>query len=249
MPAGRVHVIPLGVDPEVFRPGVAPLALPPGPDLRFLFVGGTIFRKGIDLLLSAFARAFRPTDGVGLVIKDMGTKTFYRGQTAEAGVAKLREQGYSVEYIDRDLGEAEIAGLYAACDCLVHPFRGEGFALPVVEAMACGLPVIVTGAGPVLDYATEETAFFIPARRGNVRRVPRGRSRDDRPAVALGAGPGCPGRASPPRSGRSGRGAGQGERCVGLDPRAFYLGPRRGGGREAAAGAGGGRGWKELEER
>jgi len=65
---GRVHVIPLGVDPEVFRPGLAPLALPPGPDLRFLFVGGTIFRKGIDLLLSAFARAFKPSDGVGLVI-------------------------------------------------------------------------------------------------------------------------------------------------------------------------------------
>jgi len=32
--------------------------------------------------------------------------------------------------------------------------------------MACGLPVIVTGAGPVLDYASEETAFLIPARRG-----------------------------------------------------------------------------------
>jgi len=166
VPPGRVHVIPLGVDPEVFRPGLAPLALPPGPDLRFLFVGGTIFRKGIDLLLSAFARAFKPSDGVGLVIKDMGTKSFYRGQTAEANVAGLRERGYPVDYIDRSLSEEEIAGLYAACDCLVQPFRGEGFALPVVEAMDCGLPVIVTGAGPVLDYASEETAFLIPARRG-----------------------------------------------------------------------------------
>jgi len=166
VPPERVHVIPLGVDPEVFRPGLAPLALPPGPDVRFLFVGGTIFRKGIDLLLSAFARAFQPSDGVGLVIKDMGTKSFYRGQTAEASVAGLRERGYPVEYIDRSLGEQEIAGLYAACDCLVHPFRGEGFALPVVEAMACGLPVIVTGAGPALDYASEETAFLIPAHRG-----------------------------------------------------------------------------------
>ena len=79
----------------------------------------------------------------------------------------LRERGYAVEYIDRDLDENEIARLYAACDCLVHPFRGEGFALPVVEAMACGLPVIVTGAGPVLDYASDETAYLIPAQRGN----------------------------------------------------------------------------------
>jgi glycosyltransferase involved in cell wall biosynthesis/tetratricopeptide (TPR) repeat protein len=166
VPPERVHVVPLGVDPEVFRPGLAPFPLPPGPSVRFLFVGGTIFRKGIDVLLAAYARAFRPSDGVGLVIKDMGSRSFYRGQSAEARVAELREQGYPVEYIDRDLTEAEMAGLYAACDGLVHPFRGEGFALPVVEAMACGLPVIVTGAGPVLDYATEETAFLIPARRG-----------------------------------------------------------------------------------
>ncbi len=119
------------------------------------------------MLLSAFARAFEPGDSVGLVIKDMGTKSFYRGQTAEAKIGGLRERGYSVEYIERDLDEEELPRLYAACDCLVHPFRGEGFALPVVEAMACGLPVIVTGAGPVLDYASEETAFLIPARRGN----------------------------------------------------------------------------------
>ena len=141
--------------------------LPPGPGFRFLFVGGTIFRKGIDVLLAAFERAFQPGDDVGLVIKDMGSKSFYRGQTAETKVAALRERGYSVNYIDRNLDEQDMARLYAACDCLVHPFRGEGFALPIVEAMACGLPVIVTGAGPVLDYASEETAFLIPARRGN----------------------------------------------------------------------------------
>ena len=117
------------------------------------------------MLLAAYTRAFRASDAVGLVIKDMGSRSFYRGQTAEARVAELRERGYPVEYIDRDLTETELAGLYAACDGLVHPFRGEGFALPVVEAMACGLPAIVTGAGPVLDYATEETAFLIPARR------------------------------------------------------------------------------------
>ena len=167
VPEGRVRVIPLGVDPEIFKPAQAPLVLPPGPGFRFLFVGGTIFRKGIDVLLAAFERAFQPGDDVGLVIKDMGSKSFYRGQTAEARVAALRERGYSVNYIDRNLDEQDMARLYAACDCLVHPFRGEGFALPIVEAMACGLPVIVTGAGPVLDYASEETAFLIPARRGN----------------------------------------------------------------------------------
>jgi glycosyltransferase involved in cell wall biosynthesis len=166
LPEEKVHVIPLGVDPEVFRPGVSPLSLAQGPRIRFLFVGGTIFRKGIDVLLTAFERAFKAKDGVGLVIKDTGAQSFYRGQTAEKQIAEMREGGYQVEYIDRELTETELAGLYAASDCLVHPFRGEGFALPVIEAMARGLPVIVTRAGPALDYDSEETAFLIPARRG-----------------------------------------------------------------------------------
>jgi glycosyltransferase involved in cell wall biosynthesis len=165
VPAERVAVVPLGVDPAVFHPGLAAFPLPAGPSVRFLFVGGTIFRKGIDVLLAAYARAFRPSDEVGLVIKDMGAKSFYRGQTAEARVGELRDRGYPVEYIDGALTETELAALYAACDALVHPFRGEGFALPVVEAMACGLPAIITAGGPVLDYATAETAYLIPARR------------------------------------------------------------------------------------
>ena len=67
-------MIPLGADPGVFRPDARPLSLPAGPGFRFLFVGGTIYRKGFDLLTKAYTRAFRPSDGVGLVIKDMGTK-------------------------------------------------------------------------------------------------------------------------------------------------------------------------------
>jgi glycosyltransferase involved in cell wall biosynthesis/tetratricopeptide (TPR) repeat protein len=161
----RVHLVPLGVDPAIFHPGAQPLPLPARPDFRFLFVGGTIHRKGFDLLLTAYTRAFRPTDGVGLVIKDMGTRSFYRGQTGQGMVADCRARGYPIEYRDGALDERELAGLYAACDCLVHPYRGEGFALPVVEAMACGLPAIVTGAGPALDYASEATAFLVPARR------------------------------------------------------------------------------------
>jgi len=110
------------------------LPLPPGPGIRYLFGGGTIFRKRIDLLLAAFSRAIQPTDNVGLVIKDMGSKSFYRGQTAEASVAGLRQRGYPGKYIDRNLTEAELAGLYAACACLVHPFRGEGWSSTPVQA-------------------------------------------------------------------------------------------------------------------
>ena len=58
-----------------------------------------------------------------------------------------------------------MAGLYCSCDAPVQSFRGEGFGLPIVEAMACGLTVVITGAWPALDYATDATAYLIAAKR------------------------------------------------------------------------------------
>src|SRR6202034_1457894 len=55
--------------------------------------------------------------------------------------------------------------VYAACQCLVHPYRGEGFGLPVLEAMACGLRVIVTGGGATDDFAVDGYAYRLPALR------------------------------------------------------------------------------------
>jgi predicted O-linked N-acetylglucosamine transferase (SPINDLY family)/glycosyltransferase involved in cell wall biosynthesis len=166
VPAEHVFVVPLGADTARFRPGAPPLPLRTRKRFKFLFVGGTIHRKGFDLLLGAYARAFSAADDVCLVIKDMGVGTFYRGQTAEALVARLREApgAPEVEYIDRALGAEEMAGLYAACDCLAAPYRGEGFGLPIAEAMASGLPVVVTGCGPALDLCDEGTAWLLPAR-------------------------------------------------------------------------------------
>ncbi|GIW88242.1 MAG: hypothetical protein KatS3mg108_2566 [Isosphaeraceae bacterium] len=165
VPAEKVHVVPLGFDPAAFRPGLEPLPLPPGPAVRFLYVGGTIHRKGFDLAVEAFARAFAPGDDVGLVVKGMGSGSFYRGQTGEALIEGLTGRGYHVEALDGPLPEAAMARLYAACTAVVAPYRGEGFALPVLEAMACGTPAIVTGAGPSDDYADAATAYLVPARR------------------------------------------------------------------------------------
>jgi len=48
--------------------------------------------------------------------------------------------------------------LYQAADCYVSPYLAEGFNLPVLEAAACGLPVICTGGGSTDDFVTDQFA-------------------------------------------------------------------------------------------
>ncbi|MGL4555795.1 MAG: glycosyltransferase, partial [Gemmataceae bacterium] len=165
VPADMVHVVPLGVDPDLFRPDAPPRARPLAKGFQFLFVGGSLRRKGVDLLLAAFTAEFRPDEDVGLVIKDMGAETFYRGQTAAAAIRAHQDAGAAIVHLTADIPAEEMPGLYTAADCLVHPYRGEGFGLPVAEAMACGLPVIVTAGGATDDFCTDATAYRIPAGR------------------------------------------------------------------------------------
>ena len=69
--------------------------------------------------------------------------------------------------IDEDLSTDEVAALYRACDVLVHPYRGEGFAMPVLEAMACGLPVIATAGGPTDEFLPDDAGWRISSQRAD----------------------------------------------------------------------------------
>jgi glycosyltransferase involved in cell wall biosynthesis len=162
--AGRVRVIPNGVDLDVFSPGPAREAA--GAPTRFLFVGGLIWRKGPDLLLDAWRRAFPDRDDVVLVIKDFGADGVYRGGDRAAFHAYAESGALPrIELIQSDLTATELAELYRTCDVLVHPYRGEGFAMPVLEAMACGLPVIATGGGPTDEFCPPDAGWRIDSRR------------------------------------------------------------------------------------
>jgi len=163
----KVHVIPNGINPEIFNPDGSEMKIHSKKGFKFLFVGGTIYRKGIDILINTYLKTFTAKDDVVLVIKDIGSKSFYSGQNLAEEIKKIRKnpKAPAIYYIEKDLTETEMASLYRACDCLVHPYRGEGFGLPVLEAMACGLPVIVTAGGSTDDFVDDNTGYRVPSRR------------------------------------------------------------------------------------
>ncbi|MEX1026470.1 MAG: glycosyltransferase [Candidatus Paceibacterota bacterium] len=165
IPAEKIQLIPWGVDPEVFTPAAVPLLMPAGKTFHFLYVGGTVARKGFDRLLAAYLAEFCPEDDVCLVVKDVGSKTAYRNANYQQEIlAAQRDSAQpAILYLNRPLTGGQLASLYTACDCLVAPYRGEGFGLPILEAMACGTAPIVPVGGASDDFTTEETAFLLPS--------------------------------------------------------------------------------------
>jgi glycosyltransferase involved in cell wall biosynthesis len=156
-----VRVVGIGVDP----PG--PLATVSAPELdqlrafRFLNIGSAFPRKGIDVLLEAYSSAFDGSDDVTLILKTFPNPHNDVRQLLEK-IRARHPHPPDVRLIDKDLSDDEIHGLYKLANCYVHPARGEGFGLPVAEAMAAGIPVISLAYSGLADFVSEQTAFTIP---------------------------------------------------------------------------------------
>lgn len=162
VPADKIHRIPWGVDPAIFHPAAPKPPLP--KSFAFLFVGAPVRRKGLDRVLEAYLTEFGPDEDVCLVIKDTGARSFYGYLKRDQLLAESRRPDNPViVYLADELAPTQLAGLYTTCDCLVAPYRGEGFCLPVLEAMACGTPAIVPSGGPTDDFTFAESAFLLPS--------------------------------------------------------------------------------------
>jgi glycosyltransferase involved in cell wall biosynthesis/tetratricopeptide (TPR) repeat protein len=162
----KIVIVPNGVDTMVYRPDGIKRRLRTRRGTRFLFVGGLIDRKGIDVLLEVYLSNFTSSDDVCLVVKPFGTGSVYDAEVIESTLRRAStSDGPEIEIIDEDLSEQEMAALYRSCTALVHPYRGEGFGLPIAEAMACGLPVIVPSGGASDDFCDKTTGWMIDAVR------------------------------------------------------------------------------------
>ena len=138
-------------------------ARPPGTVTNFLHVSSCFPRKGVDLLLAAFAAAFRRVDPVRLVIKGHPNP---HNTVAEqlAALQAADPEAPEITFINADIGETELLALYRDADVMVLPARGEGYNLPAAEAMAAGIPLIVTGYGGHLDFCGPEQARLLEYR-------------------------------------------------------------------------------------
>jgi FkbM family methyltransferase len=130
--------------------GRSPRRAPHEP-LSFLHVSSCFPRKGVDILLRAWAAAFTASDPVRLLIKSFANP---HNSVADdlADLHRSHPDLAPVTLIEQDLDAAALAGLYARSDVMVLPSRGEGYNLPAAEALAAGLRLIVTGAGGHMDF-------------------------------------------------------------------------------------------------
>jgi glycosyltransferase involved in cell wall biosynthesis len=179
--AEKVHVISHGVDQAAFRPlsvserHVNRAALGIDDDTTvFLNVGLPCWNKGIDLILLAFARLRSQGLKVRLILKDQ--KELYGlsvlNMIRDLGVANpdlVKEETMSaISVVSSNLSREELRLFYGISDCLVSPYRAEGFNLPVLEAIACGTPVIVTKGGATDDFCDDQVAIRIDGTQGAI---------------------------------------------------------------------------------
>ena len=164
-----IHVVPGGVDATLFRPALRPLRIPGVRGTVFLSIFEWAFRKGWDVLLSAWAEAFSPEDDVSLVLRT-GAVTGTIGTPAPieqriddhlAVLGKGRTDVAPIIVLERPLSAADLPRLYAAADVYVSASRGEGWGRPLLEAMACRLPVVATRWSGNLAFMNDENSLLL----------------------------------------------------------------------------------------
>lgn len=157
VPEEKITPLSPGVDTNLFKPLSVPEALPYLPmrervrpknigQVRLLFVGGDFVRKGGELLLRWARETTLPVE-LHLVTRDTVEDT-PGNVVIRRGMAPL---------------SPELVALYQSSDLFVLPTRADCYSLVALEAMACGLPVVISPLGGIPEIVTDgETGYLIP---------------------------------------------------------------------------------------
>lgn len=164
--AGRIEVVPCGIDLELFTPmekevARRKLGLKDGERV-ILFVGRIEPLKGIDILISAAAQLHEDENFIVLIVGGGGRATEeiaqLRAQAAELGVDHHISFEGAVDH-------SRLPLYYNAADVCVVPSYYESFGLVAVESMACGTPVVASRVGGLTTTVRDgETGYLIPWR-------------------------------------------------------------------------------------
>ena len=171
--ARRVRVIPLAPDtyfdeaPSEREKGTASAITLGRPFI--LFVGVLSPQKNLEGLVRAFAASSVWRDGVNLVIAGADHEGYGRQLRAVARRERVETSVQFPGYVSR----ATLRGLYAAAMCLVLPSHGEGFGLPMVEAMACGAPILAADRQALPEVLDGGGQLFDPSDMDDLSRLLR----------------------------------------------------------------------------
>jgi glycosyltransferase involved in cell wall biosynthesis len=162
----RIRVVHQAVDPEVFRPGTADdttvlarAGLPHGAPY-VLYVGSLLPRKDVPTLIRALASVRRLRPEVCLVLAGPP-----RIEDTAPSVILVRQEierlGVSPAVIvASDLSDTDLAALYRGATVTVLPSQYEGFGFPIIEAMACGSPVIAAATSCLPEVVGDAGLLF-----------------------------------------------------------------------------------------
>ncbi|MDR3636191.1 MAG: glycosyltransferase family 1 protein [Isosphaeraceae bacterium] len=159
----NVSVIPFGVRPDLHR--VHEAAALEGvrkryalPDQYILYVGNLEPRKNVVGMLQAYS-AYRDAHRGEYRLVLVGRQRFGARAGRLATLLGLRESVHLPGYIADD----DLAAVYSMASVLFFPSLEEGFGFPVLEAMACGVPVITSRRGSIPEVAGDDVVFVDPA--------------------------------------------------------------------------------------